>query len=164
MFNLTGVVTCSPPAQLNVVRILQQACTDECKWDLQVVYDVTDQESFNNVKQWLNEIDRYANENVNKLLVGNKSDLTAKKVVDYQTAKVGYEQETLSWSASQAGLWMGVIALVKSHAWCGQSMKAQALLLHLEVTNEVTNGSSCLWQNWEEILQICLVFMRPNSL
>ena len=30
------------------------------------------QESFNNVKQWLNEIDRYANENVNKLLVGNK--------------------------------------------------------------------------------------------
>ena len=56
----------------------------------QVVYDVTDQESFNNVKQWLNEIDRYANENVNKLLVGNKSDLTAKKVVDYNTAKVGY--------------------------------------------------------------------------
>ena len=55
---------------------------------MQVVYDVTDQDSFNNVKQWLNEIDRYANENVNKLLVGNKSDLTAKKVVDYQTAKV----------------------------------------------------------------------------
>jgi hypothetical protein len=30
---------------------------------------VTDAESFNNVKQWLHEIDRYANENVNKLLV-----------------------------------------------------------------------------------------------
>ena len=56
---------------------------------LQIVYDVTDQESFNNVKQWLNEIDRYASENVNKLLVGNKSDLTAKKVVDTETAKVG---------------------------------------------------------------------------
>ena len=52
------------------------------------MYDVTDQDSFNNVKQWLNEIDRYANESVNKLLVGNKSDLTAKKVVDYNVAKV----------------------------------------------------------------------------
>ena len=49
---------------------------------LQVVYDVTDQESFNNVKVWLNEIDRYANESVNKLLVGNKCDLTSKRVVD----------------------------------------------------------------------------------
>nr|ABD65146.1 Ras-related GTP-binding protein, putative [Brassica oleracea] len=44
-----------------------------------VTYDVTDQESFNNVKQWLNEIDRYASESVNKLLVGNKNDLTSQK-------------------------------------------------------------------------------------
>jgi len=52
-----------------------------------VVYDVTDQESFSNVKQWLNEIDRYAAENVNKLLVGNKSDLVNKKVVEFTIAK-----------------------------------------------------------------------------
>ncbi|XP_047324214.1 ras-related protein RABD2a-like [Impatiens glandulifera] len=52
-----------------------------------VVYDVTDQESFNNIKQWLNEIDRYASDNVNKLLVGNKSDLADKRVVSYDTGK-----------------------------------------------------------------------------
>ncbi|KAI3870794.1 hypothetical protein C5167_013419 [Papaver somniferum] len=52
-----------------------------------IVYDVTDMESFNNVKQWLNEIDRYANDSVCKLLVGNKSDLVDKKVVDTETAK-----------------------------------------------------------------------------
>ena len=52
-----------------------------------VVYDVTEMESFNNVKQWLHEIDRYACEGVNKLLVGNKADLTTKKQVDYSSAK-----------------------------------------------------------------------------
>jgi Ras-related protein Rab-1A len=52
-----------------------------------VVYDVTDNESFNNVKQWLHEIDRYAAENVNKLLVGNKSDLAAKRVVSTEQGK-----------------------------------------------------------------------------
>ena len=55
-----------------------------------VVYDCTDQESFNNVKQWLEEIERYACENVNKLLVGNKCDLQTKKVVDTTTATVSF--------------------------------------------------------------------------
>lgn len=52
-----------------------------------VVYDTTDLESFNNVKQWLHEIDRYASDNVNKLLVGNKSDLTSKRAVSFDQAK-----------------------------------------------------------------------------
>jgi Ras-related protein Rab-1A len=56
-----------------------------------VVYDVTDMDSFNNVKQWLQEIDRYATEGVNKLLVGNKSDMADKKVVEYTVAKVYWD-------------------------------------------------------------------------
>lgn len=47
-------------------------------------------DTFTNVKQWLQEIDRYASEGVNKLLVGNKSDLTSKKVVEYSVAKVRF--------------------------------------------------------------------------
>mmetsp|Transcript_30081 Transcript_30081/g.65779 ORF Transcript_30081/g.65779 Transcript_30081/m.65779 type:complete len:204 (+) Transcript_30081:66-677(+) len=52
-----------------------------------VVYDVTDLDSFTNVKQWLNEIDRYASENVNKLLVGNKNDLTSQRAVSFEQGK-----------------------------------------------------------------------------
>jgi len=52
-----------------------------------VVYDVTDSESFENVRMWLKEIERYAADYVEKLLIGNKSDLVAKKVVEYSLAK-----------------------------------------------------------------------------
>ncbi|KAJ9190295.1 hypothetical protein P3X46_001514 [Hevea brasiliensis] len=52
-----------------------------------IVFDVTDEESFKNVKAWLAEIDKFATDNVNKLLVGNKCDLTSKRVVSNETAK-----------------------------------------------------------------------------
>ena len=52
-----------------------------------VVYDVMGIVPFNNVKQWLHEIDWYACENVNKLLVGNKYDLTTKRAVTTEQAK-----------------------------------------------------------------------------
>lgn len=40
-----------------------------------VVFDVTDKESFEGVKSWIGEIEKFAQENVIKILVGNKSDL-----------------------------------------------------------------------------------------
>ena len=52
------------------------------------MYDVTNKTSFDNVKRWMTEIDKYAREGVNKLLVGNKCDLTTKKQVEYNAAKV----------------------------------------------------------------------------
>jgi Ras-related protein Rab-1A len=55
-----------------------------------VVYDITDTESFANVRMWLKEVDRYGSEGVSKLLVGNKSDLSARRVVEYSTGKVSF--------------------------------------------------------------------------
>nr|CCA15039.1 Rab1 family GTPase putative [Albugo laibachii Nc14] len=52
-----------------------------------MVYDVTNQESFDHVNDWLNEVNRYASEGTCKLLVGNKSDITESRAVTYETAK-----------------------------------------------------------------------------
>jgi len=46
------------------------------------------QESFANVKTWIQEIDRYASANVQKLLVGNKYDLAYLRAVEKETAQV----------------------------------------------------------------------------
>ena len=64
-----------------------------------VVYDITNQESYDNVTKWLDEIDRYAQTNVIKLLIGNKLDLenarqiTAEKGMEYagQTGMLFFE-------------------------------------------------------------------------
>ena len=51
-----------------------------------IVYDVTDKRSFDNVKLWMQEIERYACSNSLKFLFGNKSDLVKNKMVDFDTA------------------------------------------------------------------------------
>jgi len=52
-----------------------------------VVYDISDQASFNNVKLWMQEIQRYAAGGVCKMLVGNKVDLEDRRVISTSTVK-----------------------------------------------------------------------------
>lgn len=47
-----------------------------------LVYDVTDERSFNNIRNWIHNTEQYASEGVNKILVGNKCDMAEKRVVE----------------------------------------------------------------------------------
>ena len=51
-----------------------------------IVYDVTNQTSFDNVDNWANEIKEKAARNINLMIVGNKTDLTDKIVVTSEVA------------------------------------------------------------------------------
>ncbi|CAA0811911.1 Ras-related protein RABE1c [Striga hermonthica] len=44
-----------------------------------LVYDVTDESSFNNIRNWIMNIIQHASDNVNKILVGNKADMDESK-------------------------------------------------------------------------------------
>eukprot|EP00996_Jenningsia_fusiforme_P002987 NODE_3794_length_914_cov_105.468208_g3489_i0.p1 GENE.NODE_3794_length_914_cov_105.468208_g3489_i0~~NODE_3794_length_914_cov_105.468208_g3489_i0.p1 ORF type:complete len:225 (-),score=49.08 NODE_3794_length_914_cov_105.468208_g3489_i0:240-845(-) len=47
-----------------------------------LVYDVTDMESFSNVRAWLGEIEKYAPPGICRILVGNKCDMVSRRVVE----------------------------------------------------------------------------------
>jgi len=48
-----------------------------------LVYDVSDEKSFNNIRNWMRNIEQHATESVNKMLLGNKSDVPPEqRVVD----------------------------------------------------------------------------------
>ncbi|KAK4231360.1 ATP synthase regulation protein NCA2-domain-containing protein [Podospora fimiseda] len=46
-----------------------------------LVYDVTDERSFNNIRTWFANVEQHATEGVNKILIGNKCDWEEKRVV-----------------------------------------------------------------------------------
>ncbi|CAF5220170.1 unnamed protein product, partial [Rotaria magnacalcarata] len=39
-----------------------------------IVYDVTNGESFSRIRRWVDEINKYCDDNIAKVLVGNKDD------------------------------------------------------------------------------------------
>ena len=56
-----------------------------------MVYDVTLRESFNKVRDWLLEVDKYAQADTAKLLIGNKSDRTDRVVSQEEGAALARE-------------------------------------------------------------------------
>jgi len=57
-----------------------------------LVYDVTDEKSFGNIRNWIRNIEQHATESVNKILIGNKCDVADKKVIDYERGKALAEE------------------------------------------------------------------------
>jgi GTPase SAR1 family protein len=52
-----------------------------------LVYDVTDKESFENLKEiWIKDLLEKAPENIQIAIVGNKADMTDKEIVSFKEA------------------------------------------------------------------------------
>ena len=48
---------------------------------IMLVYDVTNEKSFENIKNWIRNIEENASADVEKMILGNKCDLEAKRQV-----------------------------------------------------------------------------------
>lgn len=52
-----------------------------------IVFDVTDKDSFDHLKNWIADIEKYAKEGIMKILVGNKCDLKEKRMISEEQAR-----------------------------------------------------------------------------
>lgn len=66
-----------------------------------LVYDCTEEQTFNNIQNWLKQIDQHASSNVAKVLVANKCD-RADKVVESERGRALAEQHGLSYFETSA--------------------------------------------------------------
>jgi Ras-related protein Rab-1A len=116
-----------------------------------MVFDVTSTESFDHVNDWLKEVNRYAAEGTVKLLVGNKCDRTADRVVTEEQAKefandLGIPYiETSAKSAKNVEEAFLTMAgqLIKQKVSVGGSGKDKDNGIDLNNTNTETTKSNC---------------------
>jgi len=52
-----------------------------------IVYDICDKMTLEHAKTWLSEVERHGSDHLQKLLVGNKSDLVSRREVETSTAQ-----------------------------------------------------------------------------
>ncbi|KAJ1903918.1 GTP-binding protein, partial [Tieghemiomyces parasiticus] len=67
-----------------------------------LVYDVTDERSFNNIHNWIRNVEQYANEGVNRILVGNKCDMDEKKVISKEQGQALAEEHQIRFLETSA--------------------------------------------------------------
>ncbi|CBZ53035.1 putative Ras family domain-containing protein [Neospora caninum Liverpool] len=67
-----------------------------------LVYDVTDRDSFGHVDEWLAEVNRYANENTCKILVGNKCEKADDRQVSAEEGQRKAEELGISFIETSA--------------------------------------------------------------
>ena len=79
-----------------------------------VVFDVTKQESFNHVKNWIADIDKFARPNVMKILVGNKIDLINERVISNEEGKKLSQQFKIKFFETSAKSSEGVKEMFES--------------------------------------------------
>lgn len=114
-----------------------------------VAYDITDIESFRNVRFWLSETQMYAASEVVKLLVGTKSDLTEQRQVSLADAEAVADEvgirviETSSKEATNVNAaFMAMVADMKQRVDVLLPMSGTSSTLHLPTIHQ-TRKSCC---------------------
>ena len=62
-----------------------------------IAFDVTDQKTFDNIKNWIDSINEHADQGIPRILVGNKNDMVDDRKVSLESAKATAEKYNLKY-------------------------------------------------------------------
>ena len=79
-----------------------------------IVFDVTSQNSFDHIKEWMNNIKQFAKLGVMKVIVGNKIDLNDERIVTYNEGKNFAESCNVKYFETSAVTREGIVELFET--------------------------------------------------
>ena len=108
------------------------------KYKKKLVYDVTNEQSFKNLRRWLEAVKTYASPDVSVMLLGNKSDLSESREVTWDTAQQYAESLNIEILESSAKNSVNVEKAFKQLAQNGAESKFGECMLR-KTTHKHTN-------------------------
>jgi Ras-related protein Rab-1A len=115
-----------------------------------LVYDVTNRDSFDHISYWMQEVDRLASADVCRLIVGNKSDLTDKRVVTTQEGEALAQQYGISFLETSARdntnvdeMFTAMAKAMRKKQGATAGADSSAGAVPLKAARKVDDGSGC---------------------
>lgn len=112
-----------------------------------LVYDVTDRETFENTRHWMQQISQHADSNVEVLLVGNKCDKDDRVVSEQEGAELAAHfgvpfVETSAKNNTNVEECYGALARATLKRWIEDNARANQTVL-LQGAAEAKTGGCC---------------------
>ena len=110
-----------------------------------IVYSIDNEESFNNIEKWLNDVKSQSNPNVKIFLIGNKADLEDKRKVARIEGEKFYNDHKLSY-------------FIETSAKTGFNVQNVFFSVLLDVNQPVVSANN---QNYSSFITLIHIFVVP---
>ncbi|GAB5371899.1 hypothetical protein AAMO2058_001619700 [Amorphochlora amoebiformis] len=115
-----------------------------------LIYDVTDENSFQNIRTWIRNIEQHASEDVDKILIGNKCDMTDARAVDtdrgYGLAKeygIKFFETSAKKDQNVTEAFMSISADIKKRLMADPNKGSHGTEKKLNLSDQKSNGGGC---------------------
>jgi len=112
---------------------------------IMLVYDITNSKSFDNIAKWLRNIQEHANEDVEKMILGNKCDMEDKRVIPKERGEAIARENGIRFLETSAKTNVNIdrAFIELSESILDKTVDVQEVRQPLPPANQSSNRSQC---------------------